>query len=210
MKNKYLKVLRKKRFYVFLLSLIFFLMISYFVMRYNILGIDNNFYNLISSNIMNDKLTSIMKIITHLSSAPFLIILTLVLLLFLKNKYYKIGIVVNLCIAFLVNTLLKLFFLRDRPNINQLISITGYSFPSGHAMTGMAYYGFIIYLLYVYFDNKKIKWPIIIILSILILLIGFSRIYLGVHYLTDVIGGYLLSISYLIVFVYFFNRIIKK
>lgn len=210
MKNKYLKVLRKKRFYVFLLSLIFFLMISYFVMRYNILGIDNNFYNLISSKIMNDRLTSIMKIITHLSSAPFLIILTIVLLLFLKNKYYKIGIVVNLCIAFLVNTLLKLFFLRDRPNINQLISITGYSFPSGHAMTGMAYYGFIIYLLYVYFDNKKIKWPIIIILSILILLIGFSRIYLGVHYLTDVIGGYLLSISYLIVFVYFFNRIIKK
>ena len=67
-------------------------------------------------------------------------------------------------------------------------------------MASMAFYGFIIYLIYKNIKNKYIKWISIILLSILILAIGFSRIYLGVHYTSDVLGGFLLTIAYLMVY----------
>ena len=73
-------------------------------------------------------------------------------------------------------------------------------------MVSMAFYGFIIYLIYKNIENKTIKWSSIILLSILIILIGISRIYLGVHYTSDVLGGFLLAISYLIIYTGFVKR----
>jgi len=67
-------------------------------------------------------------------------------------------------------------------------------------MASMAFYGLLIYYAYRYIENKKIRAIICIILSLLIPLIGFSRIYLGVHYTSDVVAGFLISISYLILF----------
>ena len=84
-----------------------------------------------------------------------------------------------------------------------------YSFPSGHSSVSMAFYGFLIYLICTEFKNKKYKYLLISVLSIVILFIGLSRIYLGVHYLSDVLAGFLFSIIYLIIFVYFYNKIIK-
>ena len=68
-------------------------------------------------------------------------------------------------------------------------------------MVSPAFYGYLIYLIYRYIKNKYIKWSLIVLLSILICLIGISRIYLGVHYTSDVLGGFLLSISYLVVYI---------
>ncbi len=73
----------------------------------------------------------------------------------------------------------------------------------------MAYYGFLIYLVYTNFKNKKYKWLLISLLAIIILFIGTSRIYLGVHYLSDVLGGFLFAIVYLIIYIYFYNKIMK-
>ena len=73
-------------------------------------------------------------------------------------------------------------------------------------MISMAFYGFLIYLIYKNIKNKYLKTTLIIILSLLIIAIGISRIYLGVHYVSDVIGGFLISISYLIVYI----KLIKK
>ena len=86
----------------------------------------------------------------------------------------------------------------------------GYSFPSGHSMISAAFYGFLIYLIYKKVKNKKLKITLIIVLSILIVSIGISRIYLGVHYTSDVLGGFLLSISYLILYTNIVNSIVDS
>ena len=111
----------------------------------------------------------------------------------------SISICLNLVIIFLLNLILKNIVQRPRPNEFRIVDETGYSFPSGHSMISMAFYGFIIYLIYKNAKNKYIKWTAIIFLSILIFTIGVSRIYLGVHYTSDVIAGFLISIAYLII-----------
>lgn len=96
--------------------------------------------------------------------------------------------------------MLKHIVQRPRPTEFRIIDETGYSFPSGHSMVSAAFYGFLIYLIYKNVKNKYLKWGIIILLSIIVITIGISRIYLGVHYTSDVLAGYLISISYLIIF----------
>lgn len=76
----------------------------------------------------------------------------------------------------------------------------GYSFPSGHSMVSMAFYGLLIYLIWKNCANPKLRNSLCFFLALLIPLIGLSRVYLGVHYASDVIGGFVVSLVYLIVF----------
>ena len=112
----------------------------------------------------------------------------------------------NLVIITALNQLLKNILQRPRPTEYRIIEETGYSFPSGHSMISMAFYGYIIYLIYKYVKNKYIKWFSIVLLSILICSIGISRIYLGVHYTSDVLGGFLISVSYLVIYISAVNK----
>ncbi len=157
---------------------------------------DNYIINLFKYK--SDILTNIMKIITFLGSALSIILLTVLLIIVVKGKRNKILILINVIVTTLLNQLLKNVFQRGRP-IDSIIEESGYSFPSGHSMVSMAFYGFLIYL--VYKSNIKHKGLIVGLLSVLIVLIGISRIYLGVHYPTDVIGGFTLSLSYLLLFI---------
>ena len=152
-------------------------------------------------NIRNEKLTSILNFITNFAGASFLLALCVILLIIIKNKKIPLYMLINLTCAFLTNETAKNIFKRSRPIGINLIEETGLSFPSGHSMVGLAFYGFIIYLIYKLISNKRKKQLFTIILSIIILLIGFSRIYLGVHYFTDVIGGFLLGIIYLTIYI---------
>lgn len=93
---------------------------------------------------------------------------------------------------------LKAAFSRDRPNILEEYDGTGYSFPSGHSTAPIVFYGFIMYLVIRSKLNALAKWLINIFLGILILLIAFSRLPLGVHYFTDVIGGLALGLTWLV------------
>ena len=121
------------------------------------------------------------------------------------------AIVINLILVVVLNQITKFLFQRSRPlESNWLVSEIGYSFPSGHSSVSMAFYGFLIYLVCMNFKNKKLKYFLTILLSLIILFVGISRVYLGVHYLSDVLAGFLFSIVYLIVFVYFYQRIMKK
>ncbi len=93
---------------------------------------------------------------------------------------------------------LKAAFSRDRPNILEEYDGIGYSFPSGHSTAPIVFYGFIMYLVIRSKLNALAKWLINIFLGILILLIAFSRLPLGVHYFTDVLGGLALGLTWLV------------
>ncbi len=204
------RVLKKKRFYIFTISLLLFLVIMYFIIKKDILGIDNYFYNFIKNKLVNDKLTSIIKVITNLGSSISIIIMIITSFFIIQNKKIVCGIICNTIIALFLDLLIKYIIKRDRPLIdNHLIDVIGYSFPSGHAMVSMSFFGFIIYLLYVYWNNKY-KWLVIMLLGLIIIMIGFSRIYLGVHYLSDVLAGYFVSIIYLVFFITVYEKIINS
>lgn len=168
-------------------------------------AIDSSIYNFLTQT-MNQELTGIMTFASFLGSAITVIVLSLGFIFLLKDKRDSKYITINLVLVFLLNRILKLIVARQRPNVLRLVGEEGYSFPSGHAMVSMGFYGFLIYLIYTNIKSKKIKYPLIIFLSILILLIGISRIYLGVHYATDIIGGFIIGIMYLVIFVRFLYK----
>ena len=103
--------------------------------------------------------------------------------------------------AFVINYIVKNIFRRPRPIDINLITETGFSLPSSHAMVSVSFYGFLMYYVYKLDINKKKKILLEVILSILIILIGISRVYLGVHYASDVLAGMTLSIFYYILFI---------
>ena len=204
MKEKILNAKNFKWIILFMCLLMFFAILEDVfekeIMKLDILG-----YGLISTLISNN-ITPVAIVITNLGGAITLIGLTIIFLLIIKNKKISLSILLNLGISAFLNILLKNIIQRPRPDEFRLISETGYSFPSGHSMVSMAYYGYLIYLIFKFVKNKKLKTFLITILCILILSIGISRIYLGVHYTSDVIAGFVLSISYLIIY----TSIIKK
>ena len=195
---------------VMVIFLILFSIFAYKIVMDKSIYIDKIVYDFICDNFMSERMTNIVKILTSLGSALVVIILTIVLFMAIKNKRIAVSIVINLIVITILNNLLKIIFLRPRPNVNNLILESGYSFPSGHSSTGMAFYGYLIYLIYKYVNNKKIKISLIIFLSLVIVAIGLSRIYLGVHYASDVLGGFLLAIVYLIIFITITNKCIEK
>ena len=110
----------------------------------------------------------------------------------------------------IINQILKQFFHRARPDLHRLIEIGGYSFPSGHAMNAFAVYGILAFLLWRHIPTRLGRVALIMISSIFILMIGISRIYLGVHYPSDIIGGYFASGFWLAISIWFFQRYKEK
>ncbi|WP_167553213.1 phosphatase PAP2 family protein [Evansella clarkii] len=142
---------------------------------------------------ITDRMTELMTAITHVGSVPGLAIFAIaVALLVTAGKNYKEAVLyLAACGAGgMFNWLLKLLFQRERPQINPLLEVTGHSFPSGHSMGTMVVYGLAVYLLLILVRRRWVKITGTILLIAGILLIGLSRIYLGVHYPSDVIGGF--------------------
>lgn len=207
MKEK-IKEITKKNFkwLVLFIALIGFLALAEDVFNKEIMNGDIIGYKIISTFLISDFATPIAKFITNFGGAIFLITLTVILVILIKNKKIGLSIFSNLIIITVLNQLLKRILQRPRPTEFRIIEETGYSFPSGHSMVSMAFYGYLIYLIYKYVENRYVKWISIVLLSILICAIAVSRIYLGVHYTSDVLGGFLVSISYLILFISTVNK----
>ena len=207
MKKKIKEFITKNlKWIILFICLIGFLAIAEDVFNKEIMSGDIIGYKLVSTFLISDFVTPIAKFITNFGGAIFLIVLTIVLLVLIKNKKIGISIFSNLVIVTILNQLLKAILQRPRPTEYRIVEETGYSFPSGHSMVSMAFYGYLIYLIYKYVKNKYIKWISIVLLSILVCSIGISRIYLGVHYTSDVLGGFLISMSYLVIYISAVNK----
>ncbi len=191
------------------ISLGLFVLLSVMIAYHKEFKIDTTVYNFMAKFI-SDPLTFIVKVITNFGGAVVLILLAISSILVCKNKKNCYCICLNLALAKLFNIVIKMLIERPRPAVMHLVIEKGYSFPSGHTMVSMAFYGFIIYLIYQNISNKKLKLLAIVGLSILIGAIGISRVYLGVHYITDVIGAWICTLSYLIIYITIVNKTVLK
>ena len=203
-------IIKNLKWIILFICLIGFLALAEDVFNKEILNGDIIGYKIVSEFLISDFATPIAKFVTNFGGAIFLIILAMILLILIKNKKIGLSILSNLVIITVLNQLLKRILQRPRPTDYRIIEETGYSFPSGHSMISMAFYGYLIYLIYKYVKNKYIKWISIALLSILICSIGVSRIYLGVHYTSDVLGGFFISISYLIIYISAVNKFLIR
>ena len=211
MKKDWKEFIKKNlKWVVLFICLVGFLALAEDVFNKEIMYGDIIGYKLISTFLISDFVTPIAKFITNFGGAIFLSIATVMLFLLIKNKKIGLSIISNIVIITVLNQLLKRILQRPRPTEFRIVEETGYSFPSGHSMVSMAFYGYLIYLIYRYIKNKYVKWTLITILSILICLIGISRIYLGVHYTSDVLGGFLLSISYLVIYISSIKKLLPE
>lgn len=191
--------------YISLFAFILFFFITIFIVNGNPIFFDESIRNLVSSWHADD----FFKGITHFGNVYYILILILIgFLIFHKKSNFKF-LMSMMLINTAANVLLKLFFARPRPNYPRLIEESGYSFPSGHAMGGLMFYGLLIYFLWQSKFSKTLKVIGTIILTLLIFLIGISRIYLGVHYPSDILGGFLAS-SFLLCFGIFFYQSMQK
>lgn len=174
--------------------------------------IDNEIYKLMQNH-QNEGLTNLLKIITNLGGTVGLFsiaLITILILFFCQKRKYGIAMALNLMISSITYFILKNIIQRPRPPIHErLIEETAYSFPSGHSTNNMAFYALAICLVYQNVKNKKLRNGICILLGCIPILIGFSRFYLRVHYISDVLAGFCLGIMCVIVFMSYGYQKIK-
>lgn len=158
------------------------------------------------SSIRNPFLTRLMIFISEFCNMIFIFVVVLFLLLLVKKRTTKFLVVINSFSAYLLTGFLKLLFARPRPSIFMLVNENTFSFPSGHALISTAFYGILAYLCYKEIDNKYWKYISPILLVALSIAISFSRLYLGVHYLTDVMTGILIGVIIILIEI----KVLKK
>ncbi len=165
-------------------------------------------------NMEHPILTQIAVGLSFIGSRDPVILLTIIVIVLsyrlLKHRMeivLLIGVVLG---SSILNLLLKLGFQRARPDLHRLVEITGYSFPSGHSMAAFSFYGVLAYLLWRHIPSNTGRWMLVIIATVMILSIGISRIYLGVHYPSDILGGYLAACTWLALLVGSYERRMGK
>ena len=154
---------------------------------------------------------SFMKSITFFASRDFIVGASLVLIFYFlfirRHRWYSIKVPVIAIGSISLNLILKFLFERERPIIPHLVKSYGLSFPSGHAMISASFYGLLIYLVWVNVKNPLKRWVLVVALALFIMLIGFSRVYLHVHYASDVLAGFAAGLLWVIIAVYVLKRI---
>ncbi|NWL87910.1 MULTISPECIES: phosphatase PAP2 family protein [unclassified Paenibacillus] len=189
--------------YLFLFSLLClagFGMIAYWIGGAQLHHFDHTIISWVQGQ-ESDSLTKVMKLFTWIGSQlPVIVILllTLIFLYFVLHHRSELAfLIVIVSGSALLNLLLKQLFRRERPSLHRLIEETGFSFPSGHSMAAFSLYGAIVFLVWKHIPYVLGRIAVIVGGACLILMIGISRIYLGVHYPSDVLGGYFISACWL-------------
>lgn len=186
-----------RRFVWFALA---FILIALIVTLDGAAGFDRAVIGFVQS-MESEPLTALAKGLSLVGSSKLAIGISLVtmIILFFALKH-RLELVLFLWVGLgshLLNTLLKQWFHRERPSIHRLVEQAGYSFPSGHSMGAFSLYGVLAYLLWRHMRSRSERLLLIVFTVLMTGGIGWSRIYLGVHYPSDVIGGYAASGAWL-------------
>ncbi|WP_165871592.1 phosphatase PAP2 family protein [Flaviaesturariibacter flavus] len=203
---------------IIFLSLFFLVVFGFTFIVHEVLSeredvVDFRIFRFLAAHVITPDLTSVMKAVTYFASATFLQVayaLLFLTYLLLKNTKRAFEIIVVGVGGFIVNYFMKLSFHRPRP-VNPLVDpLANFSFPSGHATSGFIFYGLLAYLIWKTELAKPIKYAIGCLLVGFSLLIGFSRMYLRVHYPSDVAAGVCIGFAWLLLTIYFMEKLKKK
>ena len=175
-----------------------FLVLLEDVLDGDLMRIDVWAYRLVVEGLRAPWLTPVMESISALATPVVLIVLLLVIAAFAPGRRPGWCCAVNLALVTVLNAGLKALIARPRPDeAIRLVTETGYSFPSGHSRAAMAFFGLIVWLVWHYERNRTQRLLLCAAFSIVIFAVGFSRVYLGVHYASDVLGGFCASMIWL-------------
>ncbi|CAH0121488.1 MULTISPECIES: phosphatase PAP2 family protein [unclassified Paenibacillus] len=162
----------------------------------------------------SDSFTAVSKLLSALGGTKGTIAVTIVAAVFLfavlKHRKELLFLFVAVGGAATLNFVMKNGFQRERPDLHRLIEETGFSFPSGHSMAAFALYCALAYLLWRHIRSAGGRGLLIVCAVALIAFIGISRIYLGVHYPSDIIGGYLASGCWMLIVIWCFRRMFVR
>ncbi len=184
-------------------GLVLFVMLGYLVKFFpaSLKGVDRQ-VQLIVRHHMSDALTSFYKVVTNFGGTVYIPILVIAVLVFLLlKKWYAEAIFITIDVALMpiLVFIFKHVYGRTRPTLPHLVVENGLSFPSGHASASLMFYTYLMVLICQRLNNQQMKWLVRVLFSMFIVVIGISRIYLGVHYPTDILGGWLMSGSILLI-----------
>ena len=165
-----------------------------------IMSLDLLAYQFFVEYLRSDFMTPIMEGFTSLSSVAVVLVMALIVSAFAPGRAPGRCVCANVLGALILNQAIKFLIQRPRPDGFRLATETGYSFPSGHSMISMAFYGLLIWMIWKYEKDNILRHVWCCLFAIIIVMVGVSRIYLGVHYASDVIGGFCASVLWLAFF----------
>lgn len=148
--------------------------------------------------------------ITLLGNATVLLPICLAVAFYCYQKRWTIEsyfILASFAVMGVLSTALKYVYQRPRPSIEWLVDTPGYSFPSWHAASTLMVAGVMVILVQQHMKPSPMKRLVQVGLIVLAMLVGISRIYVGVHYPTDIIGGWLLATTLLHLLFPFYDRL---
>lgn len=181
-------------FVVFVVSLNAFVEITEDLQQDELIVFDDTISAAIQSY-RHPSLTPVFEFITHMGDRVAYLIASVLVAAFFYFKYgrwkFTLQTILVLLLSSLSNVVLKKVIDRERPSFEHLVSVSTLSYPSGHSMSAMAFYGFLIYLSFRFSQSWGPKLFAFFGFGLLILLIGISRVYLGVHYPSDVVAGFM-------------------
>jgi membrane protein DedA with SNARE-associated domain/membrane-associated phospholipid phosphatase len=158
-------------------------------------------------SLWNPLLNKVMIFISYCGSAPFLITLSVILfavLIYKRRRYHSLLLATALAAGLISELIIKSVVLRARPN-NSMVHISGYSFPSAHTTMATIFFSLLMYSFKDDIKNKLLKILFIAATTALFILIGFSRVYLNVHWFSDVIAGVALGLFWLTLLILLFK-----
>ncbi|RAU82343.1 phosphatase PAP2 family protein [Pontibacter arcticus] len=194
---------------LFLACVIGFLYLGREVLQGDPIGLDEAAFAFAAS-LESPAMNSFIRFITFFASQQFLIPAALLLIgyfLFVrKHRWYTLKVPVVALGSITLNVVLKYFFDRPRP-LMPLVHASGLSFPSGHSMVAASFYGLIIYLVWKHVKPAELRYLLVLLLVMFVAVIGFSRIYLRVHYATDVLAGFSAGFLWVVLGIWFLRRL---
>lgn len=162
-----------------------------------LMRLDAAAYALIVENLRADWLTPFMEGLSALATPVALVAMLLIVIAFAPGRRPGACCALNLVLVVLLNQVLKFVIQRPRPDGISIAEASGFSFPSGHSMAAMAFFGLLVWMVWHYEKDRSLKWGCCIAFSLIVVMVGVSRIYLGVHYASDVVAGFCLSLAWL-------------